>query len=166
MHLGYIVKLLYATEAYRNHMGSHQSYAEMEQNDTPTRAFIEAAQRKSRSEELEQAIASNIDNEPDEHQWVDLSFELRGSSDLRYQILQRHHNLMWLDTEMGAIVDDITQEWELEPQDAALGASGFEYRTLTYHSDDAGEHRALAETILRRVYGIDVGDVEGIELSP
>jgi len=67
---------------------------------------------------------------------------------------------------MGAIIDDLAQEWELEPQGAAVGASGFEYRTLTYHSDDAGEHRALAETILCRVYGVDIGDVEGIELSP
>ena len=73
---------------------------------------------------------------------------------------------MWLDTEMGTIVNDIAQEWELEPQDMAIGASGFEYRTLTYHSDDAGEHRTLAETILRRVYGVDIADVHSIELSP
>lgn len=138
---------------------------------TPTRsngpetAFAEAARWNARRNELKQAIATNIDNEPHEHRWVDVTFELRKESDLHYQILQRHHNLLALDEGMSVVVDEIAHEWELQLQEAERGATGFEYRTLTYHSDDADEHRSLAESILRRVYGIDIADVEGIELS-
>ena len=148
------------------HSSAYRLHTEAEEGDPPETTFIEAAQRNGRRDELEQAIAANIDNDPHEHRWVDITFELRGVSDLHYQILQVHHNLMGLDAEMGSIVDDITREWELQLQDAAMGSSGFEYRTLTLHSEDADEQRSLAETILRRVYGVDIADVGGIELSP
>ena len=97
---------------------------------------------------------------------MDLQFDLRGVSEVRYQILQRHHNLLRLDAEMGAVVDEISREWELQQRGAEILSSGFEYRTLTYRSGDAGEHRSLAETVLQWAYRVDIADVDGIERSP
>jgi uncharacterized protein with von Willebrand factor type A (vWA) domain len=141
-------------------------HARAEGNDSGRARVAEAARRNHRRDELKEAIAANVANEPDEHRWVDLQFDLRGVSEVRYQILQRHHNLLRLDAEMGAVVDEISREWELQQRGAEILSSGFEYRTLTYRSGDAGEHRSLAETVLQRVYRVDIADVDGIERSP
>jgi hypothetical protein len=137
-----------------------------EGNCSPGMEFIETARRTKRRDELEAAIAVVIDNEPDEHRWIDLVFELRGERTGAYQLLHRHHNLTGLDPEMVAATDAITREWNLQIQVARTGASGHEYRTLTHHSGDAADHRALAETILDRVYGHDVTALDAIDHRP
>lgn len=104
-----------------------------------------------RGTKLEQAIAERIGDES--HRWIAIEFRYQGENGPHYQIIDVHHNLTRLDSDAIAVVDDVIEEWDLALEEGAIAESGFGYRTLTYDSKDPLEHRHLAETILRRVYG-------------
>ena len=111
--------------------------------------------------ELEQAVAERIGDE--RHRWVAIEFRCQGEVGPHYQILDVHHNVTKLDGESMSVLDDIRDEWDLIVQEESNPEPGFGYRTLTYDSENPREHRHLAETILRRVYGVTLANVDGIE---
>jgi len=111
--------------------------------------------------ELEQAVAERIGDE--RHRWVAIEFRCQGEVNSHYQILNVHHNVTRLDAESVVVLDDIIDGWDLTVQEEANPKPGFGYRTLTHDSKDPREHRHLAETILRRVYGTTLANVDGIE---
>lgn len=114
-----------------------------------------------RGTELEQAIAEHIGD--GNHRWVAIEFQYRGESGPHYQIIDVHHNLTRLDPEAMAVVDDVIEEWDLTLEEGATTGSGFDYRTLTYDSEDPLEHRHLAETILRQVYGTTIAQIDRLK---
>jgi hypothetical protein len=114
-----------------------------------------------RGTELEHAIDERIGDGG--HRWVAIEFQCQGENGPHYQILDVHHNLTRLDANAMTVVDDITDEWDLTLQEGSGTSSGFGYRTLTHDSENPREHRHLAETILRRVYGTTLANVDGIE---
>ncbi|PSP88628.1 hypothetical protein BRC90_06845 [Halobacteriales archaeon QS_4_69_34] len=123
--------------------------------------------REYSGEALERAIAERIGD--DGHRWVDVEFPYRGESEPYYQILDVHHNLTALDGEAQAAVDDLTREWNLTLEEEATAANGLDFRTLTLDSEDPREHRELAETILQRIYGVElahIADVTQVDGEP
>lgn len=113
-----------------------------------------------RGAQLERAIDERIGDEG--HRWVAIEFRCRGEVGPHYQILDVHHNLTRLDDGAISVVNEIINDWNLILQEEAGTSSGYGYRTLTYESEDAREHRHLTETILRRVYGTTLADVNDI----